>query len=200
MGLSMREHHGLVYLPRGRSVGILNSQAFEALSACSGVDSFHADVFVSQDEWVNKMKHLDGRGAATHRRNGIVMSAGLILFGPETLGDALAKSLGAHDLFLQPPYDSLTEYSYRNPQSLSLPTTHACMELDTADLGLHAALASRDVVDMENASESTQVADSTRLVNLVAGIDQFFEHVPTLSHRPITLAPQDQRMLSSLFP
>lgn len=200
MDLIMQEHRGLVRMPQGRSVGVLNNQTFEALSVCSGVDSFHADVFIPQDEWEEKEKQLSGRGAVTYRRNGIVMNAELILFGPEALGEILAKSLGENQLFLQPPHGGLTRCPYRNPQSLSLSNMPEYMEVDTTDLGLEAALASRGVNNMEDTPEQVRPGDLTQLANLVADIDKLFDQVPIPSHQPIALPLPHQQMLSTLFP
>lgn len=159
MALDMQDNHGLIRLPQGKPVGLLNRNAFQALLDCSRLESFHTDILILQDQWDDKMNQLEGGGAASHRRNGIVIIAELVLFGLKTFGDKLAESLGIHQLFLQPPHDGFSWCPYHNPQSLSLPDIHAYMEVDTADLGLRAALASRGVSDMDEASERSKRPD-----------------------------------------
>lgn len=200
MNLAMEDSYGLVRLPQGRAIGVLNSQAFEALLPCIREGSFHIEMLIPQNEWDIKMEQLNRRGAATLRRQGIVMNAELILFGPEILGDTLAKSLGRYQLFLQPPPESLSGNFHSNPQSLSLPNMHARMEIDTADSGLREALASRGFHDLGDTAEPAYQANSASLANLVADIDNFFDHIPSFNHRSIASTTPLQWMVSSLFP
>lgn len=87
----------------------------------------------------------------------------ILIFGPQTIGDALARHLGKHHLFLQHPYQMATTVEYDNPQYLG--TTRDAFT-KTTDVPLSPAVdALQKEADPSERADYVQPADLSQVID-----------------------------------
>jgi hypothetical protein len=128
------------------------------------------DIWISLIEWNKKLE--EHRQLPPYSRKIVRMNADIVLFGPRSMGDSIAKELGDAQLFVQKPHFGSYSGHYDNPQSMHLP------HLDLADLQATQSLI--DSLEEQNESQPQPENQSDlALTDLVWNIDQFFDKLPT---------------------
>ncbi|KAF5004028.1 hypothetical protein FDECE_9441 [Fusarium decemcellulare] len=190
--LKLEAEHGLISIPGGQSVAVLNDKSFQAISSCMIGDLFSIDVWVISTEW--NVKVLELQSLSTNSRKLVRMKVSLILSGPRHAGNSVAASLGRFRVYLQNPDLALVQYPYVNPQSLDFPeSAFECHTVGSIPQLLN--IGNHDKTDDE--AEENVEGSSTQVASLIMNIDTFLEDVPR--HLSIGASLKDTRIISSLF-
>ncbi|KAJ3536179.1 hypothetical protein NM208_g5824 [Fusarium decemcellulare] len=190
--LELKTEHGLISIPDGQAVAVLNNKSFQAISSCMIGEHFQIDVWVLSTEWNTKVVEANSLGV--YSKSYVRMKINIFLSGPRDAGNSVATSLGRFQAYLQPPHIGLFQYPYSNPQSLSLP--ESAFELQSTRLTTQLP----NLEEYNNSDDEAQEiveGNSTQIASLIMNIDTFLEDVPR--NTSITRAPSDARIISFLF-
>jgi len=193
----MQETHGLICLPEGKYIGVLNNRAFEALKGLTDTDHFDTKILVPLSQWEDQIRRLEGPGATSKRRAGFTVQADMALIGLRSIAGELARSLGRQELFLQQPHPGVAQYTYSNPQSLCQGQRNEVDGLRDMDPAMRAALAVRGV---HGEDEGEAEALDARAGHVELDLDTIFASMSTPIRRRTAVMGKSQGMLSSLFP
>ncbi|KAK0627894.1 SNF2 family N-terminal domain-containing protein [Immersiella caudata] len=139
----------------------------------------------------------EARKIQTSRRKIVLMSVKLVLFGQSDSGTQVGTALGRFKCYLQHPDTGMIDCLYDNPQSLQLPDLPPGPEKAENPLRVPATLMVEESEDMAVPDNKSRDGDAAELVDLLAGIEDWFDKLP--AHRPIAMAAKDSRVLTALF-
>lgn len=116
LSLSFHDEYCLVRTANGDAVGVLENRALRCLNALANKHpQITYEAIVSEAEWHEKVQ-----SANIQPRKAQQITVDVDVFGPENLGENVARLLGQANFFLQQPTRQVLQ-RYLNPQCLGLP-------------------------------------------------------------------------------
>lgn len=194
--IELKADHGLVQIPDGRSVAVMDMDSFRPLSQCSTTQGFRLDAWVLETEWNEKL--AEAHKIQTSRCKPVLMRVKMVLFGQSVSGIQVATVLGQFKCYLQPPDTGMIDCLYDNPQSLELPDLPPGLEKVNSGARVPVTLMVEELEEMTIPNNKSRDGDAAELVDLLAGIEDWFDKLP--SHRPIATVAKDSLVLTTLFP
>jgi hypothetical protein len=191
--IGLKPDHGLVEIPGGQAVAVLEMDCSRALSLCENAPGFRIDAWALETEWNDKV--AEAHKSQTNRRKVVLMGVKLALFGQRDSGDQIATALGRFKQFLQPPDTGMVDCCYENPQLLQLPDPPPRMQ--KADNDLPVALMTEESDEMTVNPGKLRDGEAARICDLITDIEDWFDKLP--AYRCIAMASTDSRILTTLF-
>ena len=113
--LSFSEEYCLLQTKEERSFGLLNTKAFRSITSLSCFHELEFTALIGCDDW-RKTCFPTNKNAKL-----MYISLDIVVSGPQSQLEVIAKGLSQVGLFLQPPQPGTTTLPYENPQYLYLP-------------------------------------------------------------------------------